>query len=201
MNQIQLMLVMMMILPRLRLAHSKSKGMYLGRCSTCGHREQVPRLLSATAPTPTESVREATNPTAQSKYVKDDIDKILGVGRKIKDDDEEDIEPLDEIEFISKKCRQGSRYRFPYTKVIVKWKDGHVSLENGTAIWAALKGTGDSVIYQRAKAQEEKYRQHLDDVESDEEESGQAESHQHHSFPPLDTTTFSQKIRPGFGNY
>ncbi|KAF7173681.1 hypothetical protein CNMCM5623_005905 [Aspergillus felis] len=88
------------------------------------------------------------------KYNHNNIAGIIGVGWKIKDNDEDEIEPLELV-----KPKPYATY--PHTQVLIRWKGGQVTLEDRAFIRRITRGSsiqGDQVIYQKALTQEVRYR-------------------------------------------
>jgi hypothetical protein len=87
------------------------------------------------------------------KYDRADVQGIIGVGWKMKDDEEDEVEPL--------KAIYPERYvTYPHTRILIKWTDGVVTLEDRTFVRRITKGSalqGDRVIYQKALDQETRY--------------------------------------------
>jgi hypothetical protein len=89
------------------------------------------------------------------EYSRENVSDILGVGWKVEDDDESEINPLDLI-------RPEPNALYPQTRILVKWKDGTVTLEGRAFIRRITKGSsldGDRVIYQKAEELEQAYLQ------------------------------------------
>lgn len=89
------------------------------------------------------------------RYDRTDVQGIIGVGWKMRYDEEEedDLEPLEAI-FPRR------HFTYPQTRILVKWTDGAVTLEDRTFIRRITKGSalqGDRVIYEKAVDQEKRY--------------------------------------------
>lgn len=86
-------------------------------------------------------------------YDRTDVQGIIGVGWKMKDDEEDEVEPL--------KAIYPERYvTYPHTRILIKWTDGAVTLEDRSFVRRITKGSalqGDRVIYQKALDQETRY--------------------------------------------
>ncbi|KAL4736360.1 hypothetical protein BDV11DRAFT_15487 [Aspergillus similis] len=118
-------------------------------------------------------------------YDRSHVQGIIGVGGKIKYDEEEedDLEPLDAI-------LPRRHVTYPHTRILIKWTDGAVTLEDRVFVRRITKGSalqGDSVIYEKALDQETRYRDaglplpgtataqaEAEEVESDDEEEAVA---------------------------
>lgn len=106
------------------------------------------------------------------KYKRKDVENILGIGWKIEDDNEEGLNPLSLLQ-----PAKGASY--PQTRILVKWKDGVITLEGRSFIRRITSGSaldGDRVIYQKAEELETAYRERhgledLGDDDYDEEDS------------------------------
>lgn len=88
------------------------------------------------------------------KYNRDNVEGIIGVGWKIKDDDEDEIEPLELV-------KPEPYATYPHTRVLIRWKGGQVTLEDRAFVRRITRGSsiqGDRVIYQKALTQEVRYR-------------------------------------------
>jgi hypothetical protein len=100
------------------------------------------------------------------------VENILGVGWKIEDDDEEDLNPLNLLQ-----PAKGASY--PHTRALVKWKDGVITLEGRPFMRRITSGStldGDRVIYQKAEELETAYRERhglgdANDEDDDEQDS------------------------------
>ncbi|PYH40991.1 uncharacterized protein BP01DRAFT_408517 [Aspergillus saccharolyticus JOP 1030-1] len=90
------------------------------------------------------------------KYTRKDVQGILGVAWKVPDDDE-DIDTHDALCLIIPE--KGVCY--PQTRVLVKWKDGIVTVEDRATIRRITEKRpidGDMVIYWKAKQSEIRFR-------------------------------------------
>ncbi|CAI7595663.1 unnamed protein product [Penicillium viridicatum] len=79
-------------------------------------------------------------------WTRDHVLDILGVGWKVPDDDDEEVDPLSLIV-------PGPGVIYPQTRVIVLWNDGRTTLETRTFIRRIAGGSnrnGDNIIYQKA---------------------------------------------------
>ncbi|KAL4740392.1 hypothetical protein BDV11DRAFT_169154 [Aspergillus similis] len=90
-------------------------------------------------------------------YKRSDVAGILGVGWKVEDDDDEKEEPLD--------ClwpESGDEVAYPFTRILVKWTDQMITLEDRSFIRRIKKGPtrlADMLIYHKALSSEVLYRQ------------------------------------------
>lgn len=103
------------------------------------------------------------------KYDRQHVEDFIGVGWKVEDDDESDIDALSMI-----LPAKGAVY--PQTRILVKWKDGVYTLEGRAFIRRATSGSsldGDKVLYQKAYEMESAYRaKHgLNEIVDDESDS------------------------------
>lgn len=87
------------------------------------------------------------------KYSRNEVLDIIGVGWKVEDDDEANLNALALI--------RPERYAtYPHTRVLVKWKDGHITLERRAFVRRIANGNnfnGDRMIYMKAKELEDAY--------------------------------------------
>lgn len=115
------------------------------------------------------------------KYSRNEVLDIIGVGWKVEDDDEANLNALALI--------RPERYAtYPHTRVLVKWKDGHITLERHAFVRRIANGNsfnGDRIIYMKAKELEDAYwgydvEEHRDhDSDSDDDRSSD-EYRRHH---------------------
>ena len=95
------------------------------------------------------------------EYTREQVLDIIGVGWKIDDDDETETNPLALI-------RPKKYATYPHTRVLVRWKDGYISLERRGFVRRIANGNsfnGDRMIYLKAKELESAYRGY--DIEED----------------------------------
>ena len=87
------------------------------------------------------------------KHSRHEVRDIIGVGWKVEDDDEANINALASI--------RPERYAtYPHTRVLVKWNDGNTTLERRGFIRRIANGNsfnGDRMIYLKAKELENAY--------------------------------------------
>ncbi|KAK5728077.1 hypothetical protein LTS12_027367 [Elasticomyces elasticus] len=86
------------------------------------------------------------------KYSRHDVSDIIGVGWKVDDDDEANTNVLASI-------RPEKYAHYPHTRVLVKWKDGNITLERRGFIRRTNGNNfnGDRMIYFKAKEFEDAY--------------------------------------------
>ncbi|KAJ5660891.1 uncharacterized protein N7484_000263 [Penicillium longicatenatum] len=99
------------------------------------------------------------------KWDRRQIKNILGVGWKLSEDDENDLDPLALL-------RPEKGVIYPETRTLVKWKDNVLTLEGRAFMRRVTSGSaldGDRVLYQKACEMENSYRKihGLDEFESD----------------------------------
>jgi hypothetical protein len=129
-------------------------------------------------------------------YQRLDVAGILGIGWKVEDDDEEN-EGLDQLW-----PEKDEGDKFPFTRVLVAWKDGKVTLEDRAFMRRIKRGPtklADMVIYHKALSSEILYRQEqglpckhlLEDLE--------ALSNRHREGESEDPTSQRQTLAPAGG--
>lgn len=87
------------------------------------------------------------------KYSRNEVLDIIGVGWKVDGDDEANRNAL--------ALFRPERYAtYPHKRVLVKWKDGHITLEHRASVRRIANGNsfnGDRMIYMKAKELEDAY--------------------------------------------
>ncbi|KAL4802848.1 hypothetical protein BDV18DRAFT_163808 [Aspergillus unguis] len=89
-------------------------------------------------------------------YGRSDVAGILGVGWKVEDDDDFEGEPLDSLW-----PEGGDEVAYPFTRILVAWRDSTVSLEDRSFIRRIKRGPtklADMLIYHKALSNEVLYR-------------------------------------------
>lgn len=137
---------------------------------------QVERVLTSTRGTAKAKIEKNGIPEEIWKYGREHVEDIIGVGWKVEDDDESDLNPLSLI-------RPGKGTLYPQTRVLVKWKDRKFTLEGRAFIRRITSGSsldGDRVLYQKACEMESTYRlKHgLAEIVDDESDDGSIEDYQ-----------------------
>lgn len=137
---------------------------------------QVERVLTSTRGAAKAQIEKDGIPEEIWKYRREHVEDIIGVGWKVEDDDEGDLNPLSLI-------RPGKGALYPQTRALVKWKDRKFTLEGRAFIRRITSGSsldGDRVLYQKAREMESTYRvKHgLDEIVEDESDDGSTEDDQ-----------------------
>ncbi|KAJ6070715.1 hypothetical protein N7467_012034 [Penicillium canescens] len=139
------------------------------------------------------------------RWNRNHVEDFVGIGWKVEDDDEQGLDPLNLL-----LPAKGTIY--PQTRILVKWKDGTVTLEGRSFIRRITVGSaldGDRVIYQKAEDLEANYRKRYglddiengDDIESDDSiPPASARSRRHRSEPARYSVPRRQKMRNRFNS-
>ncbi|KAJ5301620.1 hypothetical protein N7508_006483 [Penicillium antarcticum] len=125
---------------------------------------RVERVLTSQSRGNAKVVYKSRNRAVEDwRYKRKHVEDFVGIGWKVEEDDEQGLDPLHLL-----LPAKGTIY--PQTRILVKWKDGTVTLEGRSFIRRITVGSaldGDRVIYQKAKDLETTYRKRygLDDIE------------------------------------
>ncbi|OQD86929.1 hypothetical protein PENSOL_c082G00194, partial [Penicillium solitum] len=140
------------------------------------------------------------------KYQRKDVEDFVGIGWKVEEDDKQGLNPVNLL-------LPAKDIVYPQTRIIVKWKDGHFTLEGRSFIRRITTGSaldGDRVIYQKAEELEDSYRKkhRLYDIEDNDIEdddidtesdvstrSNKARNRRHRSEPTRHSNPRSQSSR------
>ncbi|KAJ5417422.1 uncharacterized protein N7487_000972 [Penicillium crustosum] len=111
-------------------------------------RKEVEQVLSSESRGTQKHITHGTDGIRAQDWVwtREHVLDILGVGWKVPDDDEEEVDPLSLIV-------PATGVIYPQTRVIVLWTDGRTTLETRTFIRRIAGGpnrNGDNIIYQKA---------------------------------------------------